>query len=80
MTDPLPAPGTTSGTPTTAALVAYALFAIAAISGLVSSGLVVFAPLVALAGIVGVIVCYVKRGEARGTWVESHFDWLIGTF
>ena len=80
MTDPLPAPGTTSGTPTTAALVAYALFAIAAISGLVSSGLVVFAPLVALAGIVGVIVCYVKRGEARGTWVESHFDRLIGTF
>ena len=21
-----------------------------------------------------------ERGEARGTWVESHFTWLIGTF
>lgn len=80
MTDPLPNAGTTSGPPITAALVAYALFGIAAITGLVSSGLVHFAPLVALAGIIGVIVAYVKRGEARGTWVESHFDWLIGTF
>ena len=80
MTDPLPDTGTTSGPPITAALVAYALFGVAAITGLVSSGLVHFAPLVALAGIAGVIVAYVKRGEARGTWVESHFDWLIGTF
>ena len=80
MNDPLPPPATTAQPPVTATLVAYALFGIAAITGLVSSGLVHFAPLVALAGIVGVIVCYVKRGEARGTWVESHLDWLIGTF
>jgi len=46
----------------------------------VSSGLVTFAPLVVIAGIVGVIVAYVKRGEAQGTWVASHFDWLIATF
>ncbi|MEI2609474.1 MAG: hypothetical protein V9G20_12675 [Candidatus Promineifilaceae bacterium] len=39
-----------------------------------------FAPLVVIAGIVGVIIAYVKRGEARGTWVASHFDWLIATF
>ena len=39
-----------------------------------------FAPLVAIAGIVGVIIAYVKRDEARGTWVASHLDWLIGTF
>ena len=64
----------------TAALIVYALFAIAAISGVVSSGLVTFAPLVVIAGIVGVIIAYVKRGEAQGTWVASHFDWLIATF
>ena len=31
-------------------------------------------------GIVAVIVCYVKRNEAAGTWVASHFTWLIRTF
>ncbi|MCC7114784.1 MAG: hypothetical protein IT520_10425 [Burkholderiales bacterium] len=66
--------------PITAVLVAYALYAIAAIGGVISSGLVHFAPLVAIAGIVGVIVAYVKRGDARGTWVESHCTWLIRTF
>ena len=79
MNESLPNAGA-SQPPVTATLVAYALFGIAAITGLVSSGLVHFAPLVALAGIVGVIVCYVKLGEARGTWVESHLHWLIGTF
>jgi uncharacterized membrane protein len=76
-----PPPATAAGQPPiTATLVCYALFAFAAIGGVISSGLVHFAPLVALAGIVGVIVAYVKRGEARGTWVASHLDWLIGTF
>ena len=26
------------------------------------------------------ILNYVKRGEARGTWLESHFRWQIRTF
>jgi uncharacterized membrane protein len=30
--------------------------------------------------IVGVIIAYVKRNDARGSWQESHFDWLIRTF
>ncbi|HEU5293824.1 MAG TPA: DUF4870 domain-containing protein [Burkholderiaceae bacterium] len=30
--------------------------------------------------IVGVIVNYVKRDDARGTVYESHFDWQIRTF
>ncbi|HEV2148568.1 MAG TPA: hypothetical protein VGR37_14285 [Longimicrobiaceae bacterium] len=29
---------------------------------------------------VAVIINYVKRDEARGTWVESHFRWQIRTF
>ena len=78
---PPAAPAAPAGQPPiTAALIVYALFALAAISGVVSSGLVTFAPLVVIAGIVGVIIAYVKRGEARGTWVASHFDWLIATF
>ncbi len=26
------------------------------------------------------IVNYIYRGDARGTWLESHFDWQIRTF
>ena len=33
-----------------------------------------------LVGIVGVIIAYVSRGDARGTWAESHLTWLIRTF
>jgi uncharacterized membrane protein len=29
---------------------------------------------------VGVIIDYVKRDDARGTWLESHFRWQIRTF
>lgn len=30
--------------------------------------------------IVAVIVDYVKRDDAKGTWLESHFSWQIRTF
>ncbi len=30
--------------------------------------------------IIAVILNYVKHGEARGTWIESHFRWQIRTF
>ena len=33
-----------------------------------------------LVGIAGLIVAYVKRDDARGTWVASHLTWLIRTF
>lgn len=80
MAETLPPAGATTQPPITAALIVYALFGIAAIGGVISSGIVVFAPLVAIAGIVGIVIAYVKRDEARGTWVESHLDWLIATF
>jgi len=34
----------------------------------------------AIPGIVALVVAYVKRGDAQGTWVESHFEWQIQTF
>ena len=80
MADFPPPVSATAQPPITAILVAYALYAIAAIGGVISSGLVHFAPLVAIAGIVGVILAYVKRDDARGSWVESHCTWLIRTF
>lgn len=33
-----------------------------------------------VAYIASLILAYIKRGEARGTYVESHFTWQISTF
>ena len=66
--------------PVTAALLAYALFGVGALVGLVSSGFPAIAPLMGIIGIAGVIVAYVKSDDARGTWVASHLRWLIRTF
>jgi uncharacterized membrane protein len=30
--------------------------------------------------IVAIVINYVKRDEAKGTWLESHFRWQIRTF
>lgn len=78
-----PAPQSASGSsnvPVTAGVIAYALFAIAAIVAIASHGLPVMGPLVGVLGIVAIIVCYVKRDDAAGTWVASHLTWLIRTF
>lgn len=36
--------------------------------------------IVGVTAIIGVIVDYVKRSDARGTWLESHYTWQIRTF
>jgi len=33
-----------------------------------------------VASIVGVVVDYIKRDDARGGWLESHIRWQIRTF
>lgn len=33
-----------------------------------------------ITAIVGIIINYVKKDEAAGTWLESHFRWQIRTF
>ena len=66
--------------PVTTVLVVYALFAVAAVAAIVGHGVMVGAPLLTLVGIVAVIVAYVTRDDARGTWTQSHITWLIRTF
>ncbi len=66
--------------PTTAILVVYLLLGLAALTQIAGSGLATPAPLLTLIGIIAVIIAYVKRDEARGTWLESHVNWLIRTF
>jgi len=76
---PQSAPGSSTA-PVSAALLAYVLFGIAALVGFLAHGLPFIAPMVGVLGIVALIICYVKRGDAAGTWVASHFSWLIGMF
>jgi len=33
-----------------------------------------------LTWLIAIIINYIKRGDAQGTWIESHFDWQINTF
>jgi uncharacterized membrane protein len=66
--------------PVSGALLAYALFGASAVVALISSGFHFAAPLMGIVGIAGLIVAYVKRDEAQGTWVASHLRWLIRTF
>ena len=77
---PPPMPVTTSNVPISTTLVVYLLFALAAVVALVGHGMAVGAPLLTIIGIVAVIIAYVKRDDARGTWTESHLTWLIRTF
>jgi uncharacterized membrane protein len=58
----------------------YALHAFSLLTGVLGAATVVGAFLTGWPSIIAVILNYVKRGEARGTWLESHFRWQIRTF
>ena len=61
-------------------LLIFTLYGIAAVAGLLSSGFPLIAPFFGVLGIVAVIIAYVKRTDAAGTWLASHYRWLIRTF
>jgi uncharacterized membrane protein len=48
--------------------------------GIVGTATVIGAFLFGWPSIVAVILNYVKRGDVRGTWLDSHFRWQIRTF
>ncbi|HEU0201155.1 MAG TPA: hypothetical protein VFR86_12055 [Burkholderiaceae bacterium] len=60
--------------------VVYALHAVSLVIGAIGAATVVGTFLFGWPSIIAVIINYVKRGEARGTWLESHFRWQIRTF
>ena len=60
--------------------VIYALHATSIIVGVIGSATIVGAFVGGLPSILGVILNYIKRGEVRGSYLESHFDWQIRTF
>ncbi len=64
----------------TVTTVTYALHALGLAIGAFGTASVVGAFLFGWPSIIAVIINYVKRDEARGTWLESHFTWQIRTF
>jgi uncharacterized membrane protein len=64
----------------TVAHLVYALHTVAILVGIVGAATVIGSFVGSLPSIVAVILNYVKRGDARGTWVHSHYRWQIRTF
>src|ERR1700750_2118680 len=58
----------------------YGLHAFSLLTGILGAATVVGAFLTGWPSIIAVILNYVKRSDARGTWLESHFRWQIRTF
>ena len=60
--------------------ITYALHAFGLAIGAFGAATVVGSFIFGWPSIIAVIINYVQRGQARGTWLESHFAWQIRTF
>ena len=58
----------------------YALHALSLLIGITTAASIIGAFVFGVPSIIAVVINYVKRGEARGTYLESHFRWQIRTF
>jgi uncharacterized membrane protein len=58
----------------------YGLHAFSLLIGIVGAATIVGAFLFGWPSLIAVVLNYVKRGDVRGTWLESHFRWQIRTF
>ena len=60
--------------------VTYALHAVGLAIGAFGASTVIGSFIFGWPSIIAVIINYVRRADARGTWLESHFAWQIRTF
>jgi len=58
----------------------YGLHAIAVLVGVTSAATVAGGFVFGLPSLCAVFLNYLKRGDVKGTWLESHFRWQIRTF
>ena len=58
----------------------YALHTLSLLIGVTTAATIIGAFVFGVPSIIAVIINYVKRGEARGTFLESHFRWQLRTF
>ena len=79
-----PAEETNNEEPVRSALVAahivYGLHSVAIVLGITGSATVIGGFVGSVPSIIAVIINYLKRGGARGTWAASHYRWQIRTF
>ncbi|MCW9048668.1 MAG: hypothetical protein OQK46_11365 [Gammaproteobacteria bacterium] len=58
----------------------YGLHFFSAFNGVLSSAFILTAFLSGWPSIIAVILSYAKRSDVTGTYLQSHFDWVISTF
>lgn len=58
----------------------YGLQALTVIAGLLTMPLIALRFMFGLPSIAAVVMAYLRRSEAHGTWLASHFRWQIRTF
>jgi uncharacterized membrane protein len=58
----------------------YALHALSLLIGVTTAATIIGAFVFGVPSIIAVVINYLKRDEARGTFLESHFRWQIRTF
>jgi uncharacterized membrane protein len=58
----------------------YALHALSLLIGVTTAATIIGAFVFGVPSIIAVIINYIKKGEATGTILESHFRWQIRTF
>jgi uncharacterized membrane protein len=58
----------------------YALHALSLLIGITTAATIIGAFVFGVPSIIAVVINYIKRSEARGTYLESHFRWQIRTF
>ena len=63
-----------------AAHVVYGLHSVAIVLGIAGSATVIGGFVGSFPSIIAVIINYLKRGGARGSWAASHYRWQIRTF
>jgi uncharacterized membrane protein len=60
--------------------VVYALHALSLLIGIATAATIIGAFVFGVPSIIAVVINYLRRGETRGTFLESHFRWQIRTF
>jgi uncharacterized membrane protein len=80
MTENTAVPSTPAPGLVTVAHLVYALHALSLLIGLTTAATIAGAFVFGVPSIIAVVINYIKRGEARGTFLESHFRWQIRTF
>ena len=80
MSEKTPLPADPAPALITAANLVYALHAVSLLIGVMTAATVIGAFVFGVPSIIAVVINYLKRDEARGTFIESHFRWQIRTF